>query len=173
MRKEESRKHFEDCLKKGRDGELAVEDLLYSHCYYGEGFPCLDAEVLFDLSADADFQEKDIDFMVRTRNEHIFYIEVKTDFLAHKTGNFVYELTTSGNNGCFAKTKADYIIYHINETDENYIVDICKLRRYVSTSNLNLVPMGDSATGYLIPIKTLEEENIIHKITIIQAEEHT
>ena len=53
----------------------------------------------------------DIDFEIVYRDGHTSTAELKSDMQAHKTGNIAYEELSHKNPGCFARTKADHIIY--------------------------------------------------------------
>ncbi len=87
-----------------------------------------------DVRDEEDFQFDDIDFLDITNN--IKY-EIKIDFQGHKTKNIAYETISRkvGFNivgkGCFAKTKADIILYHYAETGKTLFLDIKKLRKEV------------------------------------------
>ena len=54
------------------------------------------------------WRDKDVDFIITTIEGIIFTIEVKSDTMAHRTGNIVYEHTSNkykNTLGCFRKTK--------------------------------------------------------------------
>ena len=93
-----------DSLKNGGYGEHAVWNMFNK-------MPKVRSVV--DVREDKMFQSLDIDFLVENIDRQFSTIEVKTDYKAHETGNIVYEVTTSGNIGCFEKTKAKYKAYFV------------------------------------------------------------
>ena len=145
---------FDNSIKYGEYGEHTVWNMLM-------GFK--NVRNVVDVRKDKNFQEQDIDFLVENLDRQFTPVEVKTDFKAHETGNLVYELTTGGNVGCFEKTKARYILYFVPRAKVVYMVDVIQLREYVHQhqERLNEIQMGDSATGYLVPISELQEANVI------------
>lgn len=116
---------------------------------------------ILDVRDDKRFQQMDVDFLLLDVNRQVSWIEVKTDFRADKTGNFVYETSTSGNIGCFEKTRADVIAYYVPSSNNLYLLNVSALRNYVRTHELKTVKMGDNATGYLLDIGDLERTNVI------------
>ena len=148
---------FEDSLKEGGVGEHTVWNLLTDN----EKNP--DIRFVFDVRKDKNYQKMDIDFLVENTNRQVIPFEVKTDMQAHETGNIVYELTTSGNVGCFVKTLAHVIAYYVPGNKQVHMIRVKKLREYVNKANLNEVRMGDNATGYLLPIEDLKNKGVIEK----------
>ena len=101
--------------------------------------------------------------LVENNKRQFTAVEVKTDFKAHETGNLVYELSTSGNVGCFEKTNAKFIFYYIPRLRVVHVLSVSLLRKYVNERDLEAVKMGDYATGYLIPITDLEKTGVIKR----------
>lgn len=143
---------FDIDVKDGGYGEHAVWNTLIK---------CPTVKTILDVRDDKNYQAADIDFLVQTIKLQIIPVEVKTDFKAHETGNIVYELTTSGNEGCFAKTKARYIAYFIPRIQMVHMIRMSKLREYIKQIQPKEVRMGDYATGYLLKISDLKEKGII------------
>ena len=143
---------FDECLLTGGYGEHAVWNILTNQPK---------VRVIVDVRKDKRFQEKDIDFLVENADQQFTSVEVKTDFKAHETGNIVYELTTSGNIGCFEKTQADYIAYFIPKTKQVHMIHVRALRSYIDKNKPNEIRMGDNATGFLIKIKDLVDAKVI------------
>ena len=117
---------------------------------------------IIDVTKDAWFQQFDIDFLWQDTEYNIFKIEVKTDTLADKTGNMVYEIWSdkrTHSKGCFEKTEADYIFYYLINTRMLYIFNTKELREWVSKhiDNLKQTDMGDSAFGYVIRLGDLKD----------------
>ena len=145
---------FEESKNNGEYGEHTVWNLLMKTD---------DVRSVVDVRNDKHFQECDIDFLVENNKRQFTAVEVKTDFKAHETGNLVYELSTSGNVGCFEKTKAKFIFYYIPRLRVVYVLSVSLLRKYVNERDLEAVKMGDYATGYLIPITDLEKTGVIKR----------
>ena len=143
---------FDDSIRYGEYGEHTIWNMLVN---------TEKVRSVVDVRQDKHFQEQDIDFLVENMKRQFTPIEVKTDFKAHETGNLVYELSTSGNIGCFEKTKARYIYYFVPKARVVYVIDVLQLRNYVHQTGLEEVKMGDYATGYLVPIADLEKANVI------------
>ena len=136
----------------GNKGENAIFNYLLNHS---------STINLIDVSKDKWFQQFDIDFLQVTNNG-INKIEVKTDRLADKTGNMVYEIWSDRRiyaKGCFEKTEADYIFYYLINSRTLYIFNTKELREWVlkHTNNLKQINMGDNAFGYVIKLNDLKD----------------
>ena len=87
--------------------------------------------------------------------------EVKTDFLAHKTGNIYIEVYSRGKQSGISLTTAEYWIIKINEIDITIIVSTQKLkeivRKYFTLNGYKKGGDNDTSLGVLIPIKSLFE----------------
>ena len=145
---------FSESLKEGAYGEHAIWNLFIK-------LPGVRSVV--DVRDDNGFQEKDIDFLIEDTKRQFTPIEVKTDFKAHETGNVVYELSTSNHTGCFEKTEAKYIIYFVPGENAAYQIDVKALRTYLHKARPEERQMGDSATGFLLPIRDLKAEGVIKR----------
>lgn len=124
---------------------------------------------LIDVSKDKWFQRFDIDFIQIANNGSVNKIEVKTDRLADKTGNMVYEIWSDRRiyaKGCFEKTEADYIFYYLINTKVLYIFNTQELRTWVNEHKNKLwqTCMGDFAIGYVIPLNDLKEISIKERL---------
>ena len=153
---------FQKDLNTGSIGEDIIFDFLQTRKM---------TKYVLDVRNDKFFQDIDIDFIQETINNNIIKIEVKTDTMAHRTGNLAYEHTSNkyyNTIGCFEKTKSDYIFYYLTETNELYILSTIKLRNYVNSNkdNLREVRMGDNALGYLIKLNELIKYNIGSKVQL-------
>ena len=121
--------------------------------------------------------DDDIDFEIVYRDGHTSTAELKSDMQAHKTGNIAYEELSHKNPGCFARTKADHIIYYLTETGVAYVLNPHKLRAFVAemkanerkAASLRVRPakMGEGAFGYLIPIRVLLNNTDIVEATMM------
>lgn len=148
---------MEQQLREGTVGEYIVWNL----------FSKMKAtRAVVDVRDDERFRKFDVDFLIENYNRQFIWLEVKTDSMAHRTGNFAYELKSSktyNTLGCFEKTKADYIAYYVPGYQKVFLINVGLLRDYVHGSHLNPVNMGDDAIGYLIPISELESRKIIER----------
>ena len=116
---------------------------------------------VIDVRRDKGFQNWDVDFLVKDVKEQITWIEVKTDYKTFHTGNIVYEYQTSGNIGCYEKTKADYIAYYVPQSGNIYILKTEELRRLVRTHDYKLMKVSNDTTGYLISLGDLERYGVV------------
>ena len=147
--------NFKEDLTEGEKGEELVLQLLTKSPQN---------KTVIDVRKDIYFQDLDIDFLAEKHSGVVIKYEVKTDRLAHKTGNLVYEETTSGNIGCLAKSHADYILYYLSQSNELYGFWLIDMRNYIKETQPELVEMGDNAEGYLLKIKDLTSKDIIRKV---------
>ena len=143
---------FAESLKHGESGEHAVWNLLNKQ---------KSVRSVVDVREDKNYQEQDIDFLVENFNRQFTPVEVKTDFKAHETGNIVYELSTSGNIGCFEKTKAKYIMYYIPGEKTVYMIDVVEMRTYLQKRRPEEKEMGDKSTGFLLSVDELKRNKVI------------
>ena len=148
---------FEQDIEVGKIGEKVAKEILLKSPK---------TISVIDCSNDKFFQKLDIDLLVETTDGLVLKYEIKTDTMANITGNLVWEDTTSGNIGCFEKTRADYMLYYLLETDELFGFWIKSMRKYVHNNKryLKKVKMGDNATGYLINIEDLISKKLIKEI---------
>ena len=117
---------FAEDLSFGREGEVIVRNLLESSGNFDN---------VIDCSNDKYFQEKDIDLLALATDGHIAKYEVKTDRMAHETGNIAFEIKTSGNIGCLAKTEADFVMYYIEGNGRLYCFNAEQMRRSCATTS--------------------------------------
>lgn len=149
------RGNFQQDLKIAEEGEEVAYSLLLKSPQN---------KAVLDVRKDPYFQELDIDFLAEKHSGIILKYEVKTDRQAHKTGNIVFEKTTSGNIGCLEKSHADYILYYLSETKIMYGFWLDDIRRYIKETNPKIINMGDAATGYLLSIFMLKNKNILKTV---------
>lgn len=85
--------------------------------------------------------------------------EIKSDFMAHKTGNLAIEIQCRGKDSGIYKTEADYWVYKITAPDIIIIFHTSKLRKFVEDNmdNYKIIMGGDdnSSKMMLIPIKEI------------------
>lgn len=144
--------NFKESLKDGGVGEHVIWNL----------FIKMDnVRNVIDVRDDKFFQEADVDFLVEQTNRQFTWIEVKTDFKAHETGNICYELSTNGNMGCLEKSKAKYVVFYLPLAETAYLTDLRALRTYIYTLHPKVVRAGDNAECVLVKIDELIKEKII------------
>lgn len=147
-------KNFFNDLDRGKVGERLFIDIMTELGWE-----------LVDLSNDKAYQKKGVDFFVKKENKELF-IDVKTDYVMHRTGNIFLELEDGPRVGWAKKTKADLIFYIDYNSNRVYVLDwvscaakIDELRK-VSFDNQD----GISMVGALLPINKLDELEIKYQI---------
>ena len=131
----------------------------------------VDVDDVRDISNSNRGIKDDIDFEIVYRDGHTSTAELKSDMQAHKTGNIAYEELSHKNPGCFARTKADHILYFVKETDMVYVLNPVKFREFIAemkmdkekAASLKVRPsgMGEGAFGYLVPITVLAKTDVL------------
>ena len=87
--------------------------------------------------------------------------ELKTDRLAHKTGNVFVEFESRKKESGIKTSKADIWIFKIVDKNDKHLfsieIPLDRLRRKVYNSTYRIVAGGDNLTskGYLIPLQDL------------------
>lgn len=115
-----------------------------------------------DLSNDKAAQKDDIDMEVESTVGK-YTVEVKTDTMAHVTGNLPFEETSKGGVGCMRRTKADWMIFYLKATGVLYWIRPQKWREYVDKSHIPLKFIGEGGMGYLCKIEDLKKHGVIVK----------
>lgn len=123
--------------------------------------------------------DDDIDFEIVYADGHVSTAEIKTDTMAHRTGNLAYEKFSHRNPGCFARTKADHIIYLLDHTGEAFVLDPKKFRAFIAemeadqdkAKSLRVAwrKMGEGASGYLVPIKSILKTDVVEAKMMVAA----
>ncbi len=86
--------------------------------------------------------------------------ELKTDRMAHKTGNVYVEFQSRGKNSGILTSKSDTWIFKIVSKGDRHLfsihIPLTRLKKLVST-DYRVVPGGDNLTsrGYLVPLTDL------------------
>lgn len=86
--------------------------------------------------------------------------ELKTDRMAHKTGNVYVEFQSRGKDSGIRTSKSDTWIFKIVSTGDRHMfsihIPLSRLKKLVS-KDYRVVPGGDNLTsrGYLVPILDL------------------
>ena len=96
---------FQQDLRTGSIGEDVIFNFLKSNT---------NTKSVIDVRHDTLFQELDVDFIQETHDNQIRKIEVKTDTMAHNTGNLAYEHTSNKYyNTIFTLLHKRYLIFTI------------------------------------------------------------
>ena len=86
--------------------------------------------------------------------------ELKTDRMAHKTGNVYVEFKSRGKDSGISTSKSDTWIFKIVSKGDRHLfsvqIPLTRLKKLVST-DYRIVPGGDNLTsrGYLVPLTDL------------------
>lgn len=126
---------------------------------------------VYDVSANPDYWDKDIDFILENANGEQKTFEIKWDTCCWHTGNLFIETWNNhskGEKGWFYFTQADYLEYGDAVNNCFYHIRLDCLREYIKTHLGELktgcvCKKGDEAKGYLVPICDLQEQNIIER----------
>lgn len=151
---------FEEDLGFGRDGEDAVY-LMLLHSPKTKN--------VLDVTEDKTgyFYKKDIDFIQQTIDGQIIKYEVKTDSMAHKTGNIPYEIKSNNNKGCLDRSEADIVAFYLSATKQIYFVKLSEWKCFNLRKHYKPIKMGDNAEGFLVPINDLIENKIAYEFVRI------
>lgn len=105
-------------------------------CYY-----CAKGSTVIDVSADKEYQNKDIDFIIDGQT-----VEVKTQNGIVNYGDVVLELVSNTDNarfkdGWFNTTQADVLIFYSPQYKVMYRVETQKLREWYAQNKYTLQKM--------------------------------
>lgn len=117
---------FQEQLKEGKVGETLVYNWLTSRGYH-----------VYDVSNDADWQAKDVDFLAFSADD-VLKIEVKKDNNANWSGNVICELISdmkTGKDGWFRTCKADRLIV-VMAPSKFLVIDLPTMQRRIETGKL-------------------------------------
>ena len=107
---------FDERLEIGRSGEVIVADWFRSR-----------GITVIDVTDVREYQIKDIDFLLTNSEGQKCSVEIKTDYLMHKTGNLffegVYYKDFGESKGWNDYCKADYICFFDAVNRKLYIYD--------------------------------------------------
>lgn len=115
--------------------------------------------IVTDVTQDKKYQKIDVDFIVNG-----YYVELKTDNLIHKTGNFPVELIhhrkTGDKQGWYYYTEAKYIIRYSKAEKKLYVLYFDKCKDYILThfDKRKWFDKDDNdyVTGLLMNVKVLQ-----------------
>jgi len=82
--------------------------------------------------------------------------------------NILFEMENNGRTGWFQKTRAKYFVFYIEPEDKIYIIDIIKVKDYISNPlhKVETTKKGTIGDGYsyMIPIRVLLDHNLIKEV---------
>lgn len=113
------------------------------------------------------YQQVDVDFIVNNK----WFVEVKVDTVALKTGNLVFEVISHGSLGWSSITQADYLYIVLAEDNplkavKTLIVSMQNWREYCADRNtvkkMNIIE-SENIVDILCPISELKKNNVIIK----------
>ena len=109
------------------------------------------------FSKDFKYGKKHEKLVMKSREDY----ELKTDRLAHKTGNAFVEFESRGKESGIITSKSDIWLFKIvNKSDKHLFsveIPLDRLRKKVYNSTYRIVRGGDNLTskGYLVPLQDL------------------
>lgn len=143
--------------KLGQIGEAVCQEYLKT-------WPCvIDIK---NVRKDKDYQNKDIDIVIKLKDNQTLTIEVKTD--SYMSGNMFYETISNdvkNEIGCFEKTKSDFIFYYFIHPKYRkiYIFNTDKLREWVHNYKdefklKRVYNYNYCSWGFAFPLSRLEKD---------------
>jgi hypothetical protein len=100
---------------------------------------------------------KFFDWELILEDDSTILLEVKSDFLGYKTGNFALEYECNGCGSGITTTTADYYIIYIVKSDKSFDVYKVPTNMLIVNNNWRSVSGGDGYRSkmYLVPIDYL------------------
>lgn len=101
---------------------------------------------------------KYFDWELILEDDSILLIEVKSDFMGYKTGNFALEYECNGCGSGITTTTADYYIIYIVKSDKSSDVYKVPKNMLIIKNKWRSVSGGDNMSSkmYLVPLNYLE-----------------
>lgn len=172
MNKQE-RQNFENAMQSAKKAEKLVMNLLQDYLDYKK----LDNQIFLKyVGDDKEYYKKGDIQITNTIEDTIKYGDVKHDRVIHKTSNVYCEEKTYRirqdfyEKGFMQNGDYDYMYVLCSEKCELYIVDFKKLKEVYKKDYtkeiyaLNNYKENSLMYGYCVPIKTLEEKEILTTI---------
>ena len=109
------------------------------------------------FSKDFKYGKKHEKLVMKSRKDY----ELKTDRLAHKTGNAFVEFESRGKESGIVTSKSSIWIFKIVDKSDKHLfsieIPLDRLRKKVYNSTYRIVRGGDNLTskGYLVPLQDL------------------
>ena len=148
------RNEFWSSLKKGNDAMNKIITYLIDE--YGNNY------YFYDVSNLKGYQEDDIDILMKDKvTDNILKIEIKSDFTNYKTENFFAEYCScerTGSEGCWTKTKSDYILYWFPNKGDVYFLPTELAQNIIKENSFRTGRAYDRfkvGLGYLIPVRKM------------------
>ena len=90
-----------------------------------------------DLQNNRDYYKKDIDLLIKDKEDRDIYVEVKTDFYDYKKNVCVETISNINTNkpGWIHYTEAEYIIYYLVNFSEIYVIKTEDLKELITTND--------------------------------------
>ncbi len=115
-----------------------------------------------DVSGNADYFAKDIDFIITNPTGLVKTFEIKWCEKIHKTGNLFLEIINPrskqwNGQGWWKHCQADYLVYGDARNRKFYIIPLLELRERVSALNLYTRSTNDGSVGLILPLNKIED----------------
>lgn len=141
-------------MSSGKQGEL-----LFSQIMSARG------NKVQDVSANPDYWNKDIDFIITSANGETKSFEVKWDQRINSTGNLFLEVRNPrskqwNGQGWWPHCQADYLVYGDAIARKFYIIPLLELRERVKNLSLRYKSTSDYSEGYLLPLAAIKDLTI-------------
>lgn len=131
----------------------------YGEALFAERMRALNYKVQ-DVSGNSDYWHKDIDFIATSPTTGLTKtFETKWDERINSTGNMYLEITnvhSKGGLGWFRFCQADYVAYGDAQAHCFYIVPLDVLKEAVERYKPRTAYCGQDSSGYLLPLKEIE-----------------
>lgn len=151
-------KSFDDALAIGKNGEQIVANHFAQR-----------GHTVINVSSDKEYQEKDIDAILKNIDGTSCAIEIKTDNRMAATGNLLFEIgscrATGYYDGWYSYCKADYIVFYDSYHKKGYCVNWNKtkplLKKEASFKRFYNRYDQCYTDAYLLPIYKAKSINLI------------
>ncbi|SMB96053.1 hypothetical protein SAMN00808754_1391 [Thermanaeromonas toyohensis ToBE] len=129
---------------------------------------------IVDVSDDPGWRGTGIDRVLELVDGRKVPVEYKTDCIAHRTGNLVFEIISddvTGTPGWGLASKAEYLVYLLEGTEEVYVIRLPALRRWVlkRVSSFRTVEADNGVyrtVSLLVPLLELEGLPFVKKLKL-------
>lgn len=129
---------------------------------------------IVDVSDDSAWRKLGIDRVLKLPDGRKVPVEYKTDFIAHRTGNLIFEtvsVDTTGAPGWGLSSKAEYLVYLLAETKVVYLIWLPELRRWVLARIKRFREVVADNGSYrtlslLVPLCELERLPFVKKLAV-------
>ena len=94
-------------------------------------------------------------------------IELKHDYITHKTNNLAIEYSSRGKESGINTTKSDYYMFFLDKLNELWMITTKNLRSLIAVNLFKKINGGDEGSNtlfYLIPKDEFKENFIIWKV---------